>query len=118
VSTGRLPRAGEGWLRIWGMVTGSEDRPTREDDLEACLAPGKLVDSGAATVVEFAGRVVGDARGPAERARRLYRAVRDEIRYDPYRIGRRAEEHSASVALERGLGLLHPEGRTAGGRRP
>jgi transglutaminase-like putative cysteine protease len=91
------------------MVTGSEDERTREDDLEACLAPGTLVDSDAAVVVEFAGRVVGDARSPAERARRLYRAVRDEIRYDPYRIGRRPEEHSASVALERGWGYCIPK---------
>jgi hypothetical protein len=86
-----------------GMVTEPGDRRAT-DDLEACRAPGKLVDSDAAVVVEFARRVVGEARDPPERARRLYLAVRDEIRYDPYRIGRRAEEHRASVALERGWG--------------
>ena len=79
------------------------------DDLQACLAPGKLVDSDAAAVVEFAGRVVGDARDEAKRARRLYRAVRDEIRYDPYRIGRQPDEHRASLALERGWGYCIPK---------
>jgi transglutaminase-like putative cysteine protease len=91
------------------MGTGREDTRNAVNDLEACLAPGTLVDSDAAAVVEFARRVVGEARGPAERARRLYRAVRDEIRYDPYRIGRRPEEHSASVTLERGWGYCIPK---------
>jgi transglutaminase-like putative cysteine protease len=86
------------------VTTRSKEARTAAADLQACLAPGKLIDSGAPSVVEFARRVVGDARGRAERARRLYRAVRDEIRYDPYRIGRRPEEHSASVTLERGWG--------------
>jgi transglutaminase-like putative cysteine protease len=86
-----------------------DDTRAAAADLAAGLAPGRLVDSDAPAVVEFARRVVGDARGEAERARRLYRAVRDEIRYDPYRIGRRAEEHSASVALERGWGYCVPK---------
>jgi transglutaminase-like putative cysteine protease len=90
--------------RIRGVVTPSNDPSTAADDLQACLAPGKLVDSDTPAVSRFAHRVVGDAQGEAERARRLYLAVRDEIRYDPYRIGRQAEEHSASVALERGDG--------------
>jgi transglutaminase-like putative cysteine protease len=86
------------------VTTGPEDPLAAVSDLEACLAPGKLIDSDAHAVVEFARRVVGDAEREVERARRLYLAVRDEIRYDPYRIGRRPEEHSASVTLERGWG--------------
>ena len=89
---------------IMSVTTGPEDNHVPAADREACLATGKLVDSDAPTVVEFARRVAGEARDDAERARRLYRAVRDGIHYDPYRIGRRPEEHSASVTLLRGWG--------------
>jgi transglutaminase-like putative cysteine protease len=88
---------------------GDPDSQTAADDLEACLEPGRFLDSGAATVIAYARRVVDGAGEPVERARRLYLAVRDDIRYDPYRIGRRPEEHSASVALERGSGYCVPK---------
>jgi transglutaminase-like putative cysteine protease len=79
------------------------------DDLEACLAPGVVVDSDAPPLVEWARRAVGSATGAAERARRLYLAARDDVRYDPYRIGRRADELQASLTLRRGWGFCTPK---------
>ena len=43
--------------RIQGVVTSPEDGQLT-DDLNAYLAPGRLVDSGTTTVVEFARRVI------------------------------------------------------------
>jgi transglutaminase-like putative cysteine protease len=48
------------------------------------LAPGRFIDSGAPNVVAFA-RAAADGDGDAlARVLRLYRAVRDNVIYDPY----------------------------------
>jgi len=75
------------------------------DDPAACLAPGRFVDSDAPEVVAYAERTVGDARDEIDKARRLYLAVRDDLRYDPYRISSVAEEFRASRTLRRGYGF-------------
>lgn len=79
------------------------------DDLDACRAPGNVVDSDHPDVVAWARRVASDARDDAERARRLYLSVRDDVRYDPYRIGRRAEDMRASLTLRQGWGFCTPK---------
>lgn len=48
------------------------------------LEPTWFIDSDSDAVVEFADAAVGDAAEPVETARRLFYAVRDGIRYDPY----------------------------------
>ncbi len=48
------------------------------------LAPAEYVDSDHADVRAFARDAAGSAAAPEERARRLYTAVRDGIRYNPY----------------------------------
>ncbi len=48
------------------------------------LKPTYFVDADAPAVRAFAERAVAGATGERERAVRLYYAVRDEIRYDPY----------------------------------
>lgn len=48
------------------------------------LAPAEYVDSDAPTVQAFARAAAGDAATPEETARRLYTAVRDGVRYNPY----------------------------------
>lgn len=50
------------------------------------LAPSTFIDSGAPAVRDFATDAVRDAHGDREKAVRLYYAVRDGIRYDPYSI--------------------------------
>ena len=79
--------------------------PEPVDDLRACLAPGPLVDSDSPEIVEYARRLAGDAPDDIERARRLYLGVRDDLRYDPYRIGRRPDQLRASVTLRQGWGF-------------
>lgn len=48
------------------------------------LAPAEYVDSDHPAVQAFARDAVGDAATAMEKARRLYTAVRDGIRYNPY----------------------------------
>jgi transglutaminase-like putative cysteine protease len=48
------------------------------------LGPGRYIDSDAPTVVAFAQAAAGDEGDALARVLRLYRAVRDDIIYDPY----------------------------------
>lgn len=48
------------------------------------LQPGRYIDSDATDVLEFARQVAGEITDERDRAIRLYRAVRDDILYDPY----------------------------------
>jgi transglutaminase-like putative cysteine protease len=79
--------------------------PQDTEDLAACRAPGHFVDSDAPEIVAYAERVVGDASDDVEKARRLYYAVRDDLRYDPYRFGKSRDDFCASKTLERGYGF-------------
>jgi transglutaminase-like putative cysteine protease len=63
------------------------------------LAATRFVDSSHPDVVAFARGVVGDAATDRERASRLFRAVRDRIRYDPYTVTARPEDYLASHVL-------------------
>ncbi len=74
-------------------------------DPAACLAPSRFVDSDAPGIVAYAERVADGAGDDVEKARRLYLAVRDDLRYDPYRLGRGPEDFRASRTLERGYGF-------------
>jgi len=49
-----------------------------------CLAPGRFIDSAVPEVVRFAQDAAGKTGGDIDRALRLFGAVRDGIRYDPY----------------------------------
>jgi transglutaminase-like putative cysteine protease len=75
------------------------------DELGACLAPTALIASDDPAIAAFADRVVGRASAPVERARRLYYAVRDEIRYDPYSIELTPRGLSATRCLAEGAGF-------------
>jgi transglutaminase-like putative cysteine protease len=69
----------------------------------ACLQPTALIDADNPLVVDFAKQ---HARGttPTEQAIALYLAVRDGIRYDPYRIDLSKEGMRASTVLAQGYG--------------
>lgn len=75
------------------------------DDPSACLAPGRFIDSDHPAVIAYARRAVGDARDEAEKARRLFLAVRDDLRYDPFLVDHRPESFTASRTLERRVGF-------------
>ena len=73
----------------------------------ATLAPTPLIDSDHPAVVEFARRA--SASSARERAVELYYLVRDEFRYDPYRVDLSVEGLRASRVLECGYGWCVPK---------
>lgn len=73
-------------------------------DFEAALQPSEYIDSDSPSVISFAETVVGDETDPIKKAVKLYYAVRDDIRYDPYRICFSQEGLKASTTLANGYG--------------
>jgi len=85
------------------------------------LGPTSFIDSDHPRVVDFARAAAEGAVGDIPRAIRLFEAVRDRIRYDPYRVELTLEGMRASATLERGHGfcvskavLLAAAGRALG----
>ena len=70
---------------------------------EAYTRPGALIDSDHPELVAWARRVAGEG-SDRERALRLYYAVRDEVRYDPYNTPMREDAYRASTTLRAGHG--------------
>lgn len=69
------------------------------------LRATRFIDADHRTVQDFARTQAGDASDPRERAVRLYYAVRDQLRYDPYRIDLAPEAMHASAVLSSGRGF-------------
>jgi transglutaminase-like putative cysteine protease len=69
------------------------------NDFQIYLEPTTFIDSNSPNVIEFARASVGDAKTPIEKAVRIFYAVRDEIRYDPYHIDISRDTFRASVIL-------------------
>jgi len=74
-------------------------------ELRPYLDPGIAVDSDHPAVVAFAKREAAGLADPREIAVRLYYAVRDGIRYDPYRIDLTPAGMTASSTLANGYGF-------------
>lgn len=70
---------------------------------EAYARPGALIDSDHPEIVAWALRVAGEG-SDRDKALRLYYAVRDEVRYDPYNTPMKAEAYRASTTLRAGHG--------------
>lgn len=64
------------------------------------LEPTWFIDSDSDAVARFADAAVGDATDPVEIARRLFYAVRDGIRYDPYATVSEPEAYRASTIAQ------------------
>lgn len=56
------------------------------------------------SVRRFTQQAIGDATGERERAVRLFYAVRDQIRYDPYRVSFDPQTYRASSVIDAGYG--------------
>ena len=67
--------------------------------LDACLAPTATIDSDHPEVSAFASGRARGAAGARDAAVRLFYAVRDELRYDPYGVSVDADSMRASRAL-------------------
>lgn len=74
------------------------------DAPEQFLAPTPYVDADAPSVKTFALANGGTIADPRERAVALYYAVRDQFRYDPYKVDLRPEGMRASSVLAAGRG--------------
>lgn len=69
------------------------------------LKPTRFVDSDAPEIVEFSKRNVAGADDDIDRAQRLFLAVRDSIRYDPYINFSDPANYTASHVLKSGHGF-------------
>jgi len=67
---------------------------------DAELEATSTIESKHPAVVQFTSRQAGEATGDVERAVRLFYAVRDGIRYDPYQIDLTIDGMKASTTLE------------------
>jgi transglutaminase-like putative cysteine protease len=72
---------------------------------DAYVQPGRFIDSDHPKVRAFARDAAAGASGTTDAAIRLYYAVRDQIRYDPYGIRLEPDEFIASRCLDRGAGF-------------
>jgi transglutaminase-like putative cysteine protease len=70
---------------------------------EAYLRPGALIDSDHPKIIDYASRLAGTGRDQ-EKALRLYYAVRDGLRYDPYNTPMKHEAYRASTTVAAGHG--------------
>jgi transglutaminase-like putative cysteine protease len=73
------------------------------------LRPTGFIDSEDPDVMAFARRVVGPRANVVPKAIALFYAVRDEFRYDPYRIDLTPAALRASAVLQRGFGFCIPK---------
>ena len=81
----------------------------KETDPQDFLAPSYFFDFEHPRVRAFIEESLGDAVDPVERAVKLYYAVRDGIRYDPYRIDLTPAGMRASTVLAKGHGWCVPK---------
>jgi len=80
-----------------------------EENIQLYLRPTALIDSDHPAVQAYARETIGDAADPVERAAKLYLAVRDGIRYDPYAPFHLPEHYQASKVLDRRRSFCIPK---------
>jgi transglutaminase-like putative cysteine protease len=73
------------------------------------LRPTFFIESEHPSVVEYANDVTDHDSNDVDTAKALFYAVRDDIRYDPYKIDLRPEGMRASAALENKYGFCIPK---------
>jgi transglutaminase-like putative cysteine protease len=69
------------------------------------LKPTSIIDSDHPAIIAFAREAIGGNRNPVDQAIRIYYAVRDGIRYDPYYPFYLPEHYRASNVLKSGRGF-------------
>jgi transglutaminase-like putative cysteine protease len=79
------------------------------EDFLPYLTPTEIIDSGHKSIQEYAARVVNGSKEPIDIAVKLYLAVRDDIRYDPYSPFYLPEHYRASYVLKRGRSFCVPK---------
>jgi transglutaminase-like putative cysteine protease len=75
------------------------------NDLLACTQPTRFIDSDHPAINAFAAQHIAATDRKEEAAVKLYYAVRDGFKYDPYRIEADPDTFKASVVLSQGYGM-------------
>jgi transglutaminase-like putative cysteine protease len=86
-----------------------EGKEQMDQDLHGYSIPTKIIDSDHERVRDFASKVTAGIVEPLEIAVRLYYAVRDTIRYDPYAPFYLPEHYRASYVLARSRSFCVPK---------
>ncbi len=73
----------------------------KEYDLAVYLAPTDFLNFNAPEILDFTAKAIGDATTPTAKAVRLYYAVRDGWRYNPYRISLRRADWQATEIFKK-----------------
>ncbi len=73
------------------------------------LAPTTIIDSDHPSIQRFAKEAAGDIANSADRAVKLFLAVREQIRYDPYTHFYLPEHYRSSNILKKGRGFCVPK---------
>jgi transglutaminase-like putative cysteine protease len=73
------------------------------------LTPTAIIDNDHKSIQDYAVRIVRGSTDPIEIATKLYLAVRDDIRYDPYSPFYLPEHYRASCVLKRGRSFCVPK---------
>jgi transglutaminase-like putative cysteine protease len=73
------------------------------------IAATPFIDSDHPALIAFAREAIGDATSDRERASRLFVAVRERLRYDPYALSDVPSEHRASTILGRDRAYCIPK---------
>jgi transglutaminase-like putative cysteine protease len=77
--------------------------------MQEYLRPTYFIDSDHPAVIGHAKRLTAGADGPVQAAVRLFYAVRDGIRYNPYGMSAQKEDFQAHRVLERGEAFCVPK---------
>lgn len=78
-------------------------------DLTAYVHPTDAIDCDSPAVIQFANDTSSGSRTDIDRAVALYHAVRDDFRYDPYRLDLTLQGMRASSTLAKGYGFCVPK---------
>ena len=73
------------------------------------LQPTFFIDSDNSKVVAYSQQAIGDVKTDIEKGIRLYYAVRDDIRYNPYAVNMSPEGFKASETLKKGESWCVPK---------
>ncbi|MCB1706312.1 MAG: transglutaminase family protein [Halioglobus sp.] len=76
---------------------------------EACLAPSRFIDSEHPSITALATSLTDPAAGAITNAVSLYYWVRDQVRYNPYRVDISPEAYLASATLAQGEAWCVPK---------
>ena len=91
------------------MCIAQPERTRPDSPPSQYLEATAFIDAEHPTVRAFTDRAVGGAPTDSERISRLFAAVRDEIRYDPYRVSYEPRDYVASNVIAAGAAYCVPK---------